>query len=100
MAKQQATTTDPMLLGVTSHIGGRPNLEDRAGAETLRTAGGLALTVAMVADGIGGNAQGERAAELALETGFNEIRVSTLARPAQVSPLLRPSFQPGNTALF
>ena len=100
MAKQQATTTDPMLLGVTSHIGGRPNLEDRAGAETLRTAGGLALTVAMVADGIGGNVQGERAAELAIETVFNDIRLSTIASPAQIPLLLSQSLQRANTAVF
>jgi len=89
-----------MLLGVTSHIGGRPNLEDRAGAETLRTAGGLALTVAMVADGIGGNVQGERAAELAIETVFNDIRLSTIASPAQIPLLLSQSLQRANTAVF
>ena len=37
MAKQQATTTETMLYGVATHIGGRPNLEDRARAETLQT---------------------------------------------------------------
>ena len=79
MAKQQATTTETMLYGVATHIGGRPNLEDRARAETLQTAGGLTLTVAMVADGIGGNVQGERASELAIETVFNDIRLSTIA---------------------
>ena len=61
MAKQQATSKEsmageaatgvaPAATGVATHIGGRPNLEDRARAETLQTAGGLTLTVAMVAD--------------------------------------------------
>lgn len=100
MAKQQATTTEPMLYGVASHIGGRPNLEDRARAETLRTAGGLTLTVAMVADGIGGNVQGERAAELAIETIFNDIRFSTIANAAQIPLLLSQLLQRANTAVF
>ena len=114
MAKQQATTIDPMLsgaagaaggvaavaTGVATHIGGRPNLEDRARAETLRTAGGLALTVAMVADGIGGNVQGERAAELAIETVFNDIRLSTVAGAAQIPLLLSQVLQRANTAVF
>ena len=63
MAKQQATSKEsmageaatgvaPAATGVATHIGGRPNLEDRAPAETPRTAGGLTVTVAMGADGI------------------------------------------------
>jgi len=86
--------------GVASHIGGRPNLEDRARAETLQTAGGLTLTVAMVADGIGGNVQGERAAELAIETVFNDIRLSTFANAVQLPLLLSQALQRANTAVF
>ncbi len=100
MAKQQATSTEPMLFGVASHIGGRPNLEDRARAETLQTAGGLTLTVAMVADGIGGNVQGERAAELAIDTAFSDIRLSTHANAVQLPLLLSQALQRANTAVF
>ena len=111
MAKQQATSKEsmageaatgvaPVATGVASHIGGRPNLEDRARAETLRTAGGLSLTVAMVADGIGGNVQGERAAELAIETAFSDIRLSTLANAVQLPLLLSQALQRANTAVF
>jgi len=114
MAKQQATTKNPMpngaagaatgvatvATGVATHIGGRPNLEDRARAETLRTAGGLTLAVAMVADGIGGNVQGERAAELAIETVFNEIQLSTIASAAHLPLLLSQALQRANTAVF
>ena len=100
MAKQQATTTETMLYGVATHIGGRPNLEDRARAETLQTAGGLTLTVAMVADGIGGNVQGERASELAIETVFNDIRLSTIAGAAQIPLLLSQVLQRANVAVF
>ena len=35
MAKQQATSTETMLYGVSSHIGGRPNLEDRVALSVL-----------------------------------------------------------------
>jgi protein phosphatase len=45
-------------------------LEDRSRAETIRTAGGLLLSLAVVADGIGGENAGERAAELTLTTIF------------------------------
>jgi serine/threonine protein phosphatase PrpC len=111
MAKQQATSKEsmageaatgvaPAATGVATHIGGRPNLEDRARAETLRTAGGLTLTVAMVADGIGGNVQGERAAELAIETAFNDIRLSTIANAVQLPLLLSQALQRANTAVF
>ncbi len=121
MAKQQATSNEPMrhgaaegaagvagvatgvagvATGVATHIGGRPNLEDRARAETLQTAGGLTLTVAMVADGIGGNVQGERAAELAIETAFNDIRLSTIANAVQLPLLLTQALQRANTAVF
>ena len=57
----------------TSHIGAslkRSLLEDRSRAETIRTAGGLLLSLAVVADGIGGENAGERAAELTLTTIF------------------------------
>ncbi|HEY48245.1 MAG: hypothetical protein AMJ88_01250 [Anaerolineae bacterium SM23_ 63] len=52
---------------VLSHIGASPRrvlLEDRCLAETLTTAGGLEMTLAVVADGIGGENAGERAAEV------------------------------------
>ena len=100
MAKQEATSTNTPLLGVTSHIGGRPNLEDRAAAETLTTAGGLTLTLAMVADGIGGNVQGERAAELAIQTVFQEVRAATANNAAQLPLVLAQALQAANAAVF
>ena len=100
MAGEAATGVATVATGVATHIGGRPNLEDRARAEMLRTAGGLTLTVAMVADGIGGNVQGERAAELAIETAFNDIRLSTIANAVQLPLLLSQALQRANTAVF
>jgi serine/threonine protein phosphatase PrpC len=54
-------------LAVLSHIGASPRrtlLEDRCRAETFTTTGGLEMTLAVVADGIGGENAGERAAEV------------------------------------
>ena len=56
-----------------SHIGAsskRNLLEDRSRAETIRTAGGQLLTLAVIADGIGGENAGERAAELTVTSIF------------------------------
>ncbi len=100
MAKQEAPSTNTPLFGVTSHIGGRPNLEDRAAAETLTTAGGLMLTLAMVADGIGGNVQGERAAELAIQTVFQQVRAATANNAAQLPLVLAQALQAANAAVF
>jgi protein phosphatase len=62
-----------------SHIGAsakRSLLEDRSRAETIRTAGGLLLSLAVVADGIGGENAGERAAELTVTTIFDHFQNS------------------------
>jgi protein phosphatase len=105
MAKQQQTGTaeqrsPAVLFGVGTHIGGRPNLEDRARAAVVRTAGGLTLTVAMVADGIGGNVQGERAAELTVAVVFQEIERSPVANPLQLPLVLTEALQRANTSVF
>jgi protein phosphatase len=63
-----------------SHIGASPHrtlLEDRSRAERIQTAGGLNLTLGVVADGVGGENAGERAAELAVKTIFDHCRRST-----------------------
>ena len=62
-----------------SHIGAsskRNLLEDRSRAETIRTAGGQLLSLAVIADGIGGENAGERAAELTLTTIFEHCQNS------------------------
>ena len=55
-------------LGTDTNPGGRKYNEDRCATATLTTAGGLELTVAVVCDGVGGEARGERAAQLAIDT--------------------------------
>lgn len=55
-------------LGTDTNPGGRKYNEDRCATAVLTTAGGLALTVAVVCDGVGGESRGERAAQLAIDT--------------------------------
>jgi protein phosphatase len=49
-------------------IGGRGLYEDRVEVSRLRTAGGLDLAVAIVADGVGGEATGERASQITVDS--------------------------------
>ena len=68
-----------VLSAAASHIGAsakRSLLEDRSRAETIRTAGGQLVSLAVVADGIGGENAGERAAELTVTTIFDYFQNS------------------------
>jgi serine/threonine protein phosphatase PrpC len=58
-------------------IGQRERLEDYAADQYLETPGGLKLHLAMVADGVGGELDGERASRLAVETILNYFMTST-----------------------
>ena len=55
-----------LLLAKHFAIGGRELYEDRVDVSHLRTAGGQELAVAVVADGVGGEATGERASQITL----------------------------------
>ncbi len=59
--------TDPVLAKHFA-IGGRGLYEDRVEATRLRTAAGLDLALAIVADGVGGEAMGERASQITLDS--------------------------------
>ena len=63
-----------IITGMHYDIGGREIYEDRVDAQTLQTAGGLQLAIAIVADGVGGENKGERAAQLAKDAVFNYLR--------------------------
>lgn len=89
-----------ILSGVDCKIGGRTNLEDRTDVRALTTKGGLSLTVAMVADGVGGSNYGERAAELALQVAFQTIEASDLKDPNQLPNLLQQALQQANEAVY
>ena len=66
MAAPTQTARDVRVASV-SHIGAsakRTLLEDRCRVEAITTAGGIEMTLGVVADGIGGENAGERAAEI------------------------------------
>lgn len=83
--------------GGASHPGGRDYNEDRFLTAAVRTAGGLNLTVAMVADGVGGESRGERAAQLAIQVALATLQDSQeLDRPRLVTAAM----QAANTAVW
>lgn len=93
-------TTNDENLGKECQQGGRANLEDRVEARTLATAGGLTLTVAMVADGVGGSNAGERASELAINTTFSVIENSDLADRQGLPDLLAEALITANQEVY
>ncbi len=74
-------TPGKFVLGHYSKVGdelkGGRDLEDRCDCRTLTTAGGLKLLVGVVADGVGGNRQGELAAQTALDATYDSLEKST-----------------------
>ncbi len=56
-----------ITLGYNYHPGERDTYEDNCEVRELKTPGGLNLSLAIVADGVGGEAKGERASRLAVE---------------------------------
>lgn len=90
----------PMEIGQQQALGRRSNLEDFARAEHITTAAGLSLTVAIVADGVGGNAHGEVAAEMSVETIFAELQASSVAAPTEIPQLLKQVLEKANTAVY
>lgn len=101
MAKQtDKENAAKVNFGASCEQGGRPNIEDRVDARELTTEGGLSLTVAMVADGVGGSNYGERAAELALETVFDELKAAELTEATEIPNLLRQALEKANDAVY
>ena len=87
-------------MATSTHIGASPRrtlLEDRARAELITTAGGLELALGVVADGIGGENAGERAAELTVQTVIDHSRASS---ESNVPRLLEQALQEANQRVF
>lgn len=87
-------------LASSVHIGASPSrtlLEDRARAEQISTAGGLTLALAIVADGIGGENAGERAAELTVSAVMEHVRAS---RETNVARLLESALIDANSRVY
>ncbi|MEM7800664.1 MAG: protein phosphatase 2C domain-containing protein [Chloroflexota bacterium] len=67
-----------IVRGVHYDIGNRELYEDRVTALHLETAGELQLDVAIVADGVGGENRGERAAQVAIDACVDFLQNSTI----------------------
>ena len=78
-------------------IGTRPLLEDCVASERIDTAGGMTLELAIVADGIGGENAGERAARLTVETVLRVVRES---RESDIPRVLERSLKEANGKVF
>jgi protein phosphatase len=88
--------TGEILTAAVSHIGASPKrrlLEDRSRAGVIRTAGGVTMALGVVADGIGGENAGERAAELTVRLLFEHCQSS---RDQNVPAVLDAALQEAN----
>jgi serine/threonine protein phosphatase PrpC len=87
-------------IGMDQNIGAsikRRSLEDAYFAETFVTAGGQPITLAIVADGIGGASSGERASNLTVECVTDFVRESTGADFPQI---LEAALRKANRAVY
>jgi serine/threonine protein phosphatase PrpC len=64
------------ILGSDTNPGGRTYNEDRVEVVHFATRAGRALSLAVLADGVGGEARGERASQLAIDTFLAAMRQS------------------------
>ncbi|MFP3855379.1 MAG: PP2C family protein-serine/threonine phosphatase, partial [Anaerolineales bacterium] len=85
-----------LVLGSHYSIGPREVYEDRVRTDRIQTAGGLSLAIAMVADGVGGQAKGERASQLAVDTIISYLRATN---EADVPSMLEGAVQQANQAV-
>src|SRR4030042_4479193 len=87
-------------IGMDQNIGAstkRRSLEDAYFAEALLTAGGQEITLAVVADGIGGASSGERASNLTVECITDFVRVSS---GTDFPRILEAALQKANRAVY
>jgi serine/threonine protein phosphatase PrpC len=86
--------------GLDQNIGASPKRrlqEDACFAGTVSTSGGLTVTLGIVADGIGGEASGERASTLAVENIVDFVRQSNGRNFPQI---LEGALRSANAAVF
>ena len=74
-----------IVRGVHYDIGARELYEDRVTSLHIDTAGGVSIDVAIVADGVGGENKGERAAQVAIDSCVEHLQSSTETNPAQLA---------------
>ncbi len=84
-------------LGSDTNPGGRTYNEDRVETQRLTTRAGQALSVAVLADGVGGEARGERASQLAIDTFLAHLRQG---ETADILTLMIEAVKKANLAVF
>ncbi|MEM8857048.1 MAG: protein phosphatase 2C domain-containing protein [Chloroflexota bacterium] len=82
--------------GVHFDIGNRELYEDRVTALQITTAADLTLDIALVADGVGGENKGERAAQIAIDTTIASIKES---HKTEVPEVLQEAVKAANSAV-
>src|SRR3972149_10232375 len=100
MKKAASVSPSEPSTAVLSHIGAaarRTLLEDRAGAGKVETASGVSLTVGVIADGIGGENAGERAAEVTVQSIFEPL---SRDKGADVPRILEGALSEANQRVF
>lgn len=85
------------LIGLSASQGARLIMEDRSSCFYLPS---VNLTIAIVADGIGGGPHGELAADLTIGTVTNEIKRLAVRYDQQIPTLLGKAVEKANTAVF
>src|SRR5258707_15742446 len=86
-----------LILGSDTNPGGRTYNEDRVELAHLTTRSGKTLSVAVLADGVGGEARGERASQLAIDTFLAVMRQGD---PEDVLNMMVLAVKQANLAVF
>lgn len=91
---------EQMVSGEKKTRGTRPNMEDMCRVGHIHTAGGLSLTLAIVADGVGGNSFGEVAAEMTVATVFEEVEHAPINAPDDLPEVLKAALERANEKVY
>ncbi len=86
-----------VVFGQHFNIAGRDVYEDRVETRTLITQAGHRIAAALVADGVGGQAQGERAAQIAVDATFWYLENG---EEAEVPSLLKRALAYANSKVY
>lgn len=87
-----------LVTGLAFDIGQRDIYEDRVAVRRITTRSGLDITVALVADGVGGANRGERAAQLAVDVALHYLENGSTAQ--DIPRLLDEAFTAANQAVL
>jgi serine/threonine protein phosphatase PrpC len=100
MERETAVVAHEIRSAARSHIGASPLrtlLEDRSRSETIRTAAGVEMALGVVADGIGGENAGERAAEVTVNTVFE---VCSRSMERDIPEMLKDALEEANERVY